>query len=224
MNPGDPERPLEPEELERLAAELARDPDAVATRRRLADSYFRRSMPEGDRETSRRKFQEHALWLIENAPGAPESARIGMFFEPNRDRLVWLEACDSWLEQIGKHPDAPEVLDRSSWPHGERRLAGDAIFKGNTILGRLALRTEDIERAKRHLLAAGRAAGSPVLGSFGPSMLLAQELLERGEKDVVLEFLELCSRFWSLGREPLRKWADAVRAGSMPDFGFHLRP
>ena len=36
-----------------------------------------------------------------------------------------------------------------------------------------------IEEAKRHLLAAGRSSGSPVLGSFGPNMSLAKDLLEK---------------------------------------------
>lgn len=74
----------------------------------------------------------------------------------------------------------------------------------------------DVGRAKEHLLAAGGDSGSRVLGSFGPNMMLAEELIERGEREAVLEYLELCSRFWDLDR--IGAWADLVRAGRTPDF------
>ena len=54
---------------------------------------------------------------------------------------------------------------------------GDLLHEGNTMLGRVALVDGDVERAKSHLLASGNVPTSPVLGSFGPSMSLASELL-----------------------------------------------
>ncbi len=57
---------------------------------------------------------------------------------------------------------------------------GNAIHDGNQFLGLVRLRQGDIEAAKEHLLAAGLSPGSPQLDSFGPSMVLARELLERG--------------------------------------------
>ena len=83
----------------------------------------------------------------------------------------------------------------------------------------------DIERAKEHLLAAGNTSGSPQLNSFGPNMTLAKELLEQGERDVVLEYFRLCAKFWKsrshLGT--LEEWANQVKAGMVPDFGANLR-
>src|SRR3954453_18550656 len=58
---------------------------------------------------------------------------------------------------------------------------GDAIHQGNIVLGRLALRRNDVEEAKRRLVAAGRTPGSSTLASVGPSMQLAKDLLDRGE-------------------------------------------
>jgi len=56
------------------------------------------------------------------------------------------------------------------------------------ILGRLALREGRIEDAKHHLIEAGRSPGSPQMDSFGPNVSLAKDLLERGEKEIVIEY------------------------------------
>ena len=89
--------------------------------------------------------------------------------------------------------------------------------KVNIVLGKVALVEDDVTLAGHHLLEAGRVEGSAPLGSFGPNMSLAAELLERGEKDVVLEYFELCSAFWP--SEKLADWAAMVKGGRMPDFG-----
>ena len=95
---------------------------------------------------------------------------------------------------------------------------GDAIHIGNLVLGRVALRRGDIEKAKSHLIESARTDGSPVLCSFGPRMILAKELLGRGEAEVVLRYLKLCSVFWKRGRDDLARWADRVEKGEDPDF------
>jgi hypothetical protein len=69
------------------------------------------------------------------------------------------------------------------------------------------------------LLESGKTIGSPVLGSFGPNMTLARDLLKNGEQDAVLQYLELCKAFWSVGNEKLTQWTQDVRSGKMPDFG-----
>lgn len=103
------------------------------------------------------------------------------------------------------------------------RNDGDAIHQGNLVLGRVALEMGDIDRAKRHLLASGRTKGSPSLCSFGPNMSLAKDLLERGEREVVLEYFELCSRFWESHADRLDAWAKETEEGKIPDFGANLR-
>ncbi len=97
---------------------------------------------------------------------------------------------------------------------------GMATHRGNIILGRVALVEDDVERAKYHLLEAGKVSGSAVLGSFGPNMRLAADLLEHGERDTVLEYFELCSNFWP--SDKLQDWTALVRAGRQPDFEAHL--
>jgi hypothetical protein len=83
-------------------------------------------------------------------------------------------------------------------------------------LGRLALRRGDAEGAKEHLLASAEVKGSPVLNSFGPSMSLARDLLQAGERDAVLAYLERCSRFWK--DDSPRVWSEDIRAGRTPRF------
>jgi hypothetical protein len=53
-------------------------------------------------------------------------------------------------------------------------------------------------------------------------MTLAKELLQKHEKDVVLEYFELCSKFWKLRRDRLDRWSAAVKEGEIPDFGGNL--
>ncbi len=50
-------------------------------------------------------------------------------------------------------------------------------------------------------------------------MVLARELLARGERDVVLDYLERCSSFWQYGADKLSRWAGAIERGKTPDFG-----
>ncbi len=53
-------------------------------------------------------------------------------------------------------------------------------------------------------------------------MLLAKELLERGEKDTVLDFFKHCRGFWTFGKEKLDAWSWQVSQGETPDFGINL--
>ncbi len=76
---------------------------------------------------------------------------------------------------------------------------GNAIHTSNLVLGRVALASGDTDAAKARLLDAGKTPGSPQLDSFGPNMELARELLQKGEKDVVLQYFSLCGKFWKMG-------------------------
>jgi hypothetical protein len=65
--------------------------------------------------------------------------------------------------------------------------------------------------------------GSAVLGSFGPNMVLAKELLERKERQVVLEYFNLCGAFSEIEKDGLlQQWTEQVKAGKIPDFGGNL--
>jgi tetratricopeptide (TPR) repeat protein len=99
---------------------------------------------------------------------------------------------------------------------------GNAVHDGNNVLGRIALKQGDIKQADEYLLKAGRTLGSPTLNSFGPNMSLAKELLEKGETNAVLQYFELCQKFWSMGGEKLDDWTKEVKMGITPSFGPNL--
>ena len=101
---------------------------------------------------------------------------------------------------------------------------GQAVHDGNTLLGLLAIESGEIEAANSYLIESGKTKGSPSLRTSGPSMSLANALLEKGQKDAVLEYFELCEKFWKSppGMKKLEQWKAAVEAGITPDFGANL--
>lgn len=117
---------------------------------------------------------------------------------------------------------AEQILEVAPQHDGQWNY-GNAVHDGNAILGRIALQEGEREKAKAYLLSAGRTPGSPQLNSFGPGMSLASELLQKGESETVLRYLELCRSFWKMGAERLDRWTDAIRNGTAPDFAANLR-
>lgn len=99
---------------------------------------------------------------------------------------------------------------------------GNAVQNANQVLGLIALAANDVPEAKRRLLASADSDGSPQMNSFGPNMRLAKALLEKGEKEVVLEYFQRCGRFWKMGGGKLKSWRESVIRGDMPDFGANL--
>ena len=99
------------------------------------------------------------------------------------------------------------------WP-----LYGDSIHIGHHTIGRVGLANGDILSARRHLLEAGQTVGSAVLGSFGPNMTLAHELVAVGERDVVKVFLKACHGFWLSGHLLLDVWIRDLDEGRIPNF------
>jgi len=111
---------------------------------------------------------------------------------------------------------------------------GNIIHDANQILGLVAFHQGRTIEAKEFLLLAGLTPGSPQLNTLGPSMLLAQHLLLIEEREVVLEYLNLVTRFWATpasGFFPLQlffrdvatshlrkidKWKSQILAGEMP--------
>ena len=99
---------------------------------------------------------------------------------------------------------------------------GNAVHKANLILGRVAVAEGRLTDAVTFLRAAGETPGSPQLDSFGQNMSLAKDLLERGETEAVLAYLEACRVFWKMGGSRLDAWRQDVQAGRIPNFGANL--
>jgi len=146
------------------------------------------------------------LERLHKLPGLAKAAFEAREFEEARNYATE-------LLKLACSPDLPEFF----------RNNGNAIHHGNLILGRIALQSGDLAQARERLLAAGRTKGSPQLNSFGPNMSLAGELLKRGERNAVLEYFALCSKFWKHGSDVLIEWTRQVEAGEIPNFGANLR-
>jgi thiol-disulfide isomerase/thioredoxin len=88
----------------------------------------------------------------------------------------------------------------------------DLTHAAYTVLGRVALERGDLKTAKARLLESARINGSAALESFGPDLKLARELLAAGERDVVLQYLELCRGFWKYDRGRIDQFAELVKS------------
>ncbi len=84
-----------------------------------------------------------------------------------------------------------ENTNRKAWYYG------NVVHEGNQILGLAALQEGRVADAKKYLIAAGKTPGSPQIDSFGPNMMLAQQLLDKGEKETVIQYLDLVAKFWA---------------------------
>ncbi|MBU2529249.1 hypothetical protein KKF70_07710 [bacterium] len=96
---------------------------------------------------------------------------------------------------------------------------GDAIYDSHLILGRLAVLDNDITAAKNHLLSAVKTPGSPTLNSFGPNMSLAKDLLEKGQKESVIKFLNECKKFWDVQcrEDKIGEWIEEIENDKIPN-------
>jgi len=106
----------------------------------------------------------------------------------------------------------------------DTRIPSYANHVSNIILGLIALNEDKVIEAKEHLLAAAQISGGPdpLLTTFGPNMLLAKKLIEKGERETVIQYFDLCAKFWERENGRLEKWKNTVNQGGMPDFGANL--
>lgn len=88
---------------------------------------------------------------------------------------------------------------------------GKATFYSNTLAGLVAVRSGNSEAAGLFLLAAGTTSGEPVLDSFGPTMLLASEVLAMGDRASVIGYLAECAKFWKHFMP--EQWAAEIQQG-----------
>ena len=141
------------------------------------------------------------------------------------DRWLALGDAGMWAlhqNQLDEAAALGEELLRDAEKYPKSWNYGNAVHKGHLILGRVALRRNDVVEARRRLLLAGQTPGSPQLDSFGPNMTLAEELLQRGEKQVVLDYFDLCAKFWKMDNGSLNAWRLMIRNDRAPNFGAHL--
>jgi len=176
---------------------------AVANRRMQLEKQFPRSP------------QEVLEDLEQDRDGGDDSRQFYMLDEVTK--------AAAYAGAFDKAADYAKELLSEAAKNADDPNYGNAIYDGNMVLGRVALRQGDIVKAGKLLLEAGRTTGSTQLNSLGPDMTLAEELIEKGERDVVSQFFVLCRRFWASGSLQLNAWSKTVGEGGIPKFGANLR-
>ena len=106
--------------------------------------------------------------------------------------------------------------------HRNSHIYGTAIHQANTLLGLAELERGQTEVAAGYLLRSARTPGSRQIKAFGPSMLLALRLLERGQRRIVVRYLKMCRSLWTLSFGTLLRWQWQIQRGQTPNFGANL--
>jgi tetratricopeptide (TPR) repeat protein len=199
---------------ELLEKALALDPGNIETSSKLAQTYDL-DRNEGESSEENKGLAEKSLSIREHALTKADDKH--RFYELSELAKAAFDAGE--IEKAGQY--AMELLQSAPKFKGDWNY-GNALHDGNTILGRIALQRGDIVGAKQHLLAAGETPGSPQLDSFGPNMTLAKELLEKGERETVITYLQSCEKFWKMGGSDLQNWIATIKGGGTPDFRMNL--
>ena len=153
--------------------------------------------------------------------------------ERDRERNeLLINLCRATLE-LGKLERAKELATELIIEFGQ--AISDAKFDdsshvANIVLGRIALRLGDTPKAKEHLLTAVRAPLRQNYASLSKiDTALAKELFDKGEKDIVLEYLRMCESLSNLKAYPesyhieiksLKAWQGQIKQSKKPSFEF----
>jgi hypothetical protein len=170
---------------------------------------------ESCRHESRADWAAMALaeWEFALARCRDDSRRVRILCQTARcafDASHYEKARTYALEMIDSVPECSSAGDVWTSSH--------ACHLGHQLLGRVALRTGNTENAKLHLMESINASGGPHLGAAIPLMTLAKELLERGERRAVRDFLQRCAELHAESRTAFVRWVEQIDRGETPDF------
>ena len=129
-------------------------------------------------------------------------------------------------------PDEQAALANKALSLRESALekqGGENRFYELGDLAKSAFAAGDLDKAQQYaselLLAAPKFKNDWNYGNAvhqGNNVLGLIELLEKGERDAVLAYLQSCGKFWKMGRDSLQAWTAVVNQGGTPDFGANL--
>jgi hypothetical protein len=195
------------------------------------DSYEARGLPAKVRQQRfhymlgyLQEFSQSLHAAIQANPDKPDLKQLSV------DGMIAAAAVESG-EQLDTAKKYAEELLKSNTDVNSLNY-GNTIYNANEMLGRIALRQNNTEAARRYLLESGKTPGSPQLNSYGPNFDLDREMLEKGEKDAVLEHLEQVEKFWANTEDgnteanhlqvaadhakELSRWKQEIRDGKIP--------
>ena len=136
-------------------------------------------------------------------------------------RISYLSGCALMALQVGELDKAQEYAQEGlDLTRGQDIVSSIYRAKMKMILGRVALRRGDMDSARSFLIQAGNEPIGQWLERMFPSMALAKELLEHGERAAVLEYLKICADHWNKGKEALLRWRESIEQGQAPKFSY----
>jgi hypothetical protein len=168
-----------------------------------------------DIETSQKISQQ--LWSLttgqwaKQQPTAADRLALAESRPANASTLPYLAFQAAQAGEFGKAEQyAYETLATPS-------RAYDSVHTGNIVLGLVALnRDNNVDSAKAYLLSAAKTKGSPHLDRWGPNLALAKELLDKGQREAVQEYFQLCKSFVTKNPK-LDDWIAMLKGGGVPD-------
>lgn len=122
---------------------------------------------------------------------------------------------NSWRTQFDVN--YAQLLLREHGTPGDPQY-GNAIYTANLILSHAALAKNDVGSAKQFLFQAVAVPTAQTAEQTGLDTSVAQILLQRGENDAVMKYLEQGRHLWPLGGGQINRWQNLIRAGRMPNF------
>ena len=175
--------------------------------------------PKKEKENKRTNQQQTTqTWVSEKNRTTKETAEEIRFYDLTKNLQKKYEK--DKLEEVQYNiKELKQLLPKytTNWNYG------NAFHKINIIEGRIELQKGNIEKAKEYLILAAKTNGSPQLNSFGPNMSLAKELLEQKETIIVMEYFDLCKKFWKSDYNKLNDWKKTAQNGEIPEFGANLK-
>jgi hypothetical protein len=188
----------------KIAKEEAEKEQAIAelTSYNISGKQFEKLSAERlPREDRTRYFaQKLKLWRDIMVEGQPFLKKLEKYPDEYRIRHLKTDILGALAKASFEAGDAEAKKAAQEWLASSTNPKdweyGDVIHDANALLGRLAMREGDPKAAGDYLLKAGQTPGSPILDSSGPRFVLAAELLAAGEKQVILDYLDLVEKFW----------------------------
>jgi hypothetical protein len=105
---------------------------------------------------------------------------------------------------------------------GNAWASSNALHFGHQLLGQVALLAGDIENAKFHLMESITTGGDRPHGAVVPRVTLSKELLRRGERRAVREYLQRCAELYAASCAHFARWVEQIDRGEAPDFSYHV--
>jgi hypothetical protein len=177
------------------------------------------AMTLGDRAQSLDPSSKIASSIKQRLQGYEMSRRLQQLSKMTSPELTNLSAHDRLLLtlfQMEKSPEkAQEVLALAA-QNREGPLYGPAIYHGNIVLGKLALRRGDKSAATRYLLAAAEAPSIKEYFGHPFEMNLPRALVDWGQRSAVADFLDRMAEKTETPQQ-LHDWAKQIRHGINPD-------